>query len=133
MWANQIKPLADEAFTHMLSLVRGQNFYMEVGVLHMERWLGRLSSLTQTYLDDFRIPLKSASQLRQQERRVATGKALVRQMTKTEAKKRDFNIPRRNATDDEMEAVAKQFYWFLMRRDMFGSCGVIISKRGVIF
>jgi hypothetical protein len=103
LWTNQVKPLADEAFTHMLGLVRGENFFHEVGVLHMERWLGRLSNLTPDYLDEFRIPLKSAAQLRQQERRVAAGKALVRQMTAAEKKARAQGFATNEAWKSELK------------------------------
>ena len=30
LWTNQVRPAADEAFSAMIELVRGQNFFMEV-------------------------------------------------------------------------------------------------------
>ena len=88
LWINQVKPLAEQAFTSMLAMVRGENFYMEVGVLHFERWIGLQSSLTPAYIAKYVIPLKSRDQLKVQQRRVAKGQALAEHMTKQEAHER---------------------------------------------
>lgn len=78
LWVNQVMSVADEAFTTMLGLVRGENFFTEIGILHLERFLGATSP---PIAPDYAFPLKTKVQLREQEARRELGKMIIQQMT----------------------------------------------------
>lgn len=77
MWVNQVMNVVDEAFSTMLGLVRGENFFMEIGILHFDRFLGATSPPVP---EDYQFPLKTKAQLRQQEERRRLGMAIAEQM-----------------------------------------------------
>lgn len=92
LWTNQVMSVTDEAFSTMLGLVRGENFFMEIGILHFDRFLGARSPPVPT---DYQFPLKTKAQLCLQQARRELGMAIASQM----AKREDEQIARQEHLD----------------------------------
>ena len=90
LWTNQVMMVADATFSSMLRLVRGENFFKEIGILHFERWVGAISPSISA---DYTFPLKSKAQMQQQQTRRELGILIARRMKKREeelAKRQDM-------------------------------------------
>ena len=85
LWVNQVKDVADTAFTEMCDLVHGENFFREVGILHVNRWIGRASNVTDHAAKNYTFPLKSKAQLQQQAERRQLGMILAQRWERQEA------------------------------------------------
>lgn len=68
LWENEIRHVVDRAFTVVLGLLKGENFFIELGVSHFERWLkaprGQRAPYSEEELRKL-IPLKKSSQRRE--------------------------------------------------------------------
>lgn len=62
LWENEVHAAAKEVFKIMISLVKGENFLRQVGILHFETWM-------QGAVVREKLPLKSPAQLREQRAR----------------------------------------------------------------
>ena len=63
LWENELSAIVTEAFNTMMVMLKGENFFHEIGLHHLERWLEPESSLGE---GDERLPLKTPAQLHMQ-------------------------------------------------------------------
>ena len=63
LWENELSAIVTEAFNTMMVMLKGENFFHEIGLHHLERWLQPESSLGE---GDERLPLKTPAQLHMQ-------------------------------------------------------------------
>lgn len=86
LWINQVRMVADVAFTEMCDLVRGENFFKEIGILHLDRWIGLASDLTDETVGEYVFPMKTQAQLEEQAMRRELGVKLAERWEQQEAK-----------------------------------------------
>ena len=102
LWVNEVKPVAEGMFDMMLDLVKGENFFREIGPLHFQRWFG-----DDGMIRDEDIPWKTKAQRRQQQERRETMLTILRDLDRKNAKQSLENARREAALEKERSARRK--------------------------